>query len=448
MCDNDLKAKTDFNWTSSRTTYSTDWGFYCGQETKSSLVSSVYYIGCVAGMLSSTAIFDQVGRKRGALIGGVITAVSVVVTVFAPNFEVLLIFRIITGFGQIIHYIGSYCWVLELTPKSFRNLVSATWRLNWTASHFLLIGLSYLLLNWRHIFIAVAVISIVALVPLLVLPESPRFQLIRGMEKEAKKTLQSLSSISGNRISLDKINLIYEVRVQNYMEQVKDYMIYPTLRRDTILVVFSWFMIAIVTCGYVYTWAKIGDDIYTSYSIAVLGEAIAFIGSVPICNLFGRKRTMLFFIAGTIASNFVAMIDLKLSDSWSLEHIASVVGFMFTSSAFMLMYLIIIERFPTSHSGMVFSLANVGARSGCFLGPQVNLLYGVTSRRVPQALYAGVGALAFVGMAFIPDTTGKPIPQIPGDMEVNGCGKVRDGEKGMEETNNTDMVYKNPGTVE
>ena len=67
MCGNQLLAGVDFKWTSERTSFSMDWGFYCDTETKLSVVSSFFFIGACAGLLSSTAIFDKTGRRNGAI---------------------------------------------------------------------------------------------------------------------------------------------------------------------------------------------------------------------------------------------------------------------------------------------------------------------------------------------------------------------------------------------
>ena len=108
-----------------------------------------------------------------------------------------------------------------------------------------------------------------------------------------------------------------------------------------------------------------------------------------------------------------------------------------------MMYLFIIERAPTSHSGMIFSLGSGSARLGSFLSPQVNLLYGVTDRRVPLGLYAGLAFLSLLGICAMPDTTGKNIPETPADIERTKRGDATGNDKA--EINGT--VIENPEII-
>ena len=446
MCDNNLVEGVDFNWTTTRTTFSVQWGLYCSKEAINTQISSVLYIGMFFGMVCSTAIFDQIGRKRGAFIGAVISMCSVGASAGAPNYTVLIICRIIAGFGQVIQFTGHICWILEFSPSSLRNLTTGLMLLSWSASYFLLIALSYIVHDWQYIYIGITATSATNLLPLIILPESPRFHLVRGMDKEAKKTLESLSRITGNYISMDKINLIHTARPQNFFGQIRDFKIYPTMLKETLINMFSWFFISVITHSYHYSWNKIGSNIYASYAFAAMGEVIVFLTTVPICNFLGRKNTAIFFLTFTVLGNLVAMINVKIYQEWTLEFIGSIVASMSITSVFSMMYLMTIERTPTSHSGMVLSLGSSMARLGAVAGPQLILLYEVITSRGLLAIYAGMALLSLSGILMLPDTTGKSIPEIPTAREAGKIGCCHDTINEKEEEEN-DTIYENPGAT-
>ena len=445
MCDNNLVEGVDFNWTTTRTTFSVQWGLYCSKEAINTQISSVYFIGSLVGMLSLTAIYDQIGRKRGAWIGAVISMCSIGVSAVAPNYKVMILSRIITGFGQIIQSIGYFFWVLEFSPKSLRNFSTEMLLLSWSGSYFLLIALSYISHDWQYIYIGIAAINAISLLPLIILPDSPRFHLIRGMDKEAKKTLELLSRIAGNYISMDNITLIPTARPQNFFGQIKDFKIYPTMLKETLITMFTWFLISAVAHSYHFSWSKIGSNIYASYALAAMGETIILLSTVPICKLLGRKKTAIFYLTCTIVCNLVAMINVKIYKEWTLEFVASVVGSMSINGVYNMMYLMTIERAPSSHCGMILSLASAMARAGCFLGPQVNLLYGITTRRVPLGMYAGMALVSIFGILMLPNTTGMSIPETPTATQaginsiINVDSKIKE-EVGQEKGE----IYKNP----
>ena len=114
--------------------------------------------------------------------------------------------------------------------------------------------------------------------------------------------------------------------------------------------------------------------------------------------------------------NFIAMLNVDITDTWTIEQIASLLGSVATSGTFSMVYLYTGELAPTSHRGMIVCLSSSCARLGSIFGAYVSLLYGVTDRRVPLALFAGLSVCGCVAVLFLPDTTGKGIPETPKDV--------------------------------
>ena len=419
MCDNDFIAGIDFDWATKKTTFTTDWNIYCKNEAKLSTISGVYFFGGIFGLLCSTGIFDRIGRKKGALLGSAITTLATAASAVAPNYEALLVFRIMSGFGLMISYTGTYCWIIEFAPTNLRNIASGFYPMGWSISSLILALLGYLVDKWQHIYLAAAGICAFSTIMFIVnpLPESPRFHLVRGEEKEAKKCLLSFFRATGNRFSFEGVKLIYEKRVQNYFKQVSDFKRYPAMLKRTLLCMLCWFFISIIGFAYTFGWSKIGSNLYTSYLFGALGGAIGNVSSIPACKLLGRKGATIFFFGGIVVFNFIAMVPVQFSESWTLEYVASLLGSISGSAAFAMVYLYTGELSPTSHRGMIMCLSSSSARVGSFLGPYVSLLYGVADRRVPLALFAGLAFCGCLASFFLPDTTGVAIPETPKDVK-------------------------------
>jgi MFS family permease len=435
MCKNDLVAGLDFEWTSKRSTFSIEWGFYCKNEAKLSLVSSVLFIGTFLGLLFSTGLYERVGRKRSAIYGSFLSLAAVALSSVASDYIILLFLRITYGFGLSITYMGTYCWLVELAPTFLRNPVSNLLTLGgWTTGFFALIGMSYFIHQWQYVYLAAAGIDALAILPFffLPLPESPRFSLLKGRNEEAKKTLRLLAQMSDNKVSFDKIDLVYEEKNQSYFEQMKDFKGHPKMLKETLLGMCAWFIVALVSFSYQFGWSKFGNDLHSIYSFAAFGEGLSFIIAMLCCRLLGRKKATLFFFLSVIAMNAVAMLDVKFDNNWSLEQLVSMIGNIGAGAAFVMMYLFSGELAPTSHRGMILCLCSSCARVGSFIGPYVNLLYGVTDRRVPLALFAGLSLLACVVVWFLPDTTGKSVPETPEDVG-RSSGKRREEDTGGDE---------------
>ena len=443
ICDNNLVTGDDFDWTTTRKTYSIEWGLYCGNEVKNTMITSVFLIGALIGMLASTAIYDRIGRKNGAIIGALIATVSVLMSALAPDYEVMLISRIAAGFGVVIQFMGFLCWVLEFCPESLRNLAVLFIMLGWAFSYFILIAISYFVHEWRHIYFSLAGMSAITLVPLVTLPESPRFHLVQGKDKEAKKTLELLAQVAGSKISIENIDLVYTIKTHTIIEQIKDFKAYPIMLKETLVTMFTWFLTSLVMYGYHFGWGKLSNNIYIAYAAAASSEVILPLATVPIVDYLGRKYAVVFFLISTITCNLVAMVNYQFKENWSVELLASLVGSMAITGAYNVMFLLTVERAPTSHCGMILSLGNGMARAGAIFSPHINLLYGITSRRVPLAIYAGIALLSLIGISVLSDTTGQAIPETPAQMRTRR-NIVGTGDTDKENSAEKIVISENP----
>ena len=260
------------------------------------------------------------------------------------------------GFGQFINFTGVYCWFIEFAPSHIRSSMSAILLVCWSFGYLVIVLIGYLIPVWNYIFLATGILNFLFITPLLIYPKSPRFSLVRGKEDEARETLAALGRICNNKVEFAAGSLTFTTRKQNYFQQLKDFKKYPTLRKETLLCMGCWFIVACLFYGFSYGWSKISTDLYGSYLFAALGKVIAFTILIPISTWLGRKKTMLFFLFCGILSNFLAMPDVQLSENWTLEHVACLLGSIAISSAFGQIYLLTSEIAPTSHRGTVMSL--------------------------------------------------------------------------------------------
>ena len=258
----------------------------------------------------------------------------------------------------------------------------------WTLGYVTITLIGYLVPKWNHIFLTVAGINYVLTIPQLIYPISPRFALVRGREDEAKKTLESFSRLCNNEIFMDTVNLTYKERVQNFLEQVKDFKDYPTMRKETILGMIGWSIAAVLFYDFAFGWVRISSDLYLGHLAASTIRFIGYTACIPVCDKIGRKKCMLAILAIGISSNLLAMLDVKINEFWTLEFIACLIGNFSCSAASGVIYLYSGELAPTSHRGMVMSLSSASARVGSFAGTYVGLLYSMTDQRVPLAVFA------------------------------------------------------------
>lgn len=194
--------------------------FHLSDFTTELVVSGVI-AGAVIGGLFSGPLADKWGRKGVLLFSAIVFIIGALLMGFAPNWEFLLVGRVIAGaavgIGAIVPvYIG------ELAPKdvrgSFINFNSFYIALGQLVSYIV----AYLLSgsipgknggeptgNWRLMLGLACVPACLQLVGIWIMPESPRFLVSRGKKLEACKVISLVRD--RNLTSKDIIDEVLEI---------------------------------------------------------------------------------------------------------------------------------------------------------------------------------------------------------------------------------------------
>lgn len=420
ICNTTLEPHTDFKWTINRTSYALEWGLICSNETKGSNLKSFFFIGAFLGLIVGTALFDRIGRKITCLIGIAITVISSIAGTFVTSYSAMLPLRIAHGFGAFIGVTGVDLLSIEFTPTILRNLAQLLSSSTWDLGSFVIVGISYGLTKWNHIYLAEGCLLALTAIPVLIYPESPRFQLVKGKEKEARATFKKLSKIFKTEETPDHVEMTYQDYDKNYFGQVKDLKDYPLMLKNTAILMSSWFFIATISYGLLFSWGKLGADIYSSIMFGTLGGFIAKgTGMVYfMIHFFGRKKAVMVNFAGIAVIFFLAIpsYGVRISGTWTLDNIVCLLASPFISGTWASVGLLTKELSPTSHRGMIYCMGSASARVGAFIGPYLALLYNTMDTRIVLAIFGGMGALACLIAYFNCDSTDKPIPSTPEEL--------------------------------
>ena len=381
-----------------RTSFSVDFNLFCdigGKRAAKTLLSSIYFAGALLALFTGMLIFDNIGRKRSAIIGILISVPITICGVFCHDYYFLLAIRFIQGYGHFLSITPMYILVQELLPYRLRNYANCICAFFWASGYGIAAAVGYFIHNWNYMFIAVSFLVLVLSLPVFFCVESPRYYLMTNNIDGAKESLKFLASL--NNIDLDLDNIVItdadktKERQQTFLRQIKDMITYPMLSIETCLQMFLWFITAMSYYGFQFGWGSIIQDMYIGYLMAMVGEIIAYIALVPLVAWIGRRRTMIILYGGAACCYLLAIpnVDLDAAGDWTLESVACLVGVVFVSATFSGIYLWTVELAPTSHRGFVFGAASSAARVGSFLGPFIFLNL---APEVPKA--APLGGLA------------------------------------------------------
>ena len=169
-----------------------------GEPTIEGLIVAMSLIGAISITTCSGAAADWLGRRPLLIISSVFYFVSSLVMLWSPNVYVLLIARLLDGFGIGLSVTLVPVYISETAPPEIRGLLNTLPQFTGSGgmflSYFMIFGMS--LMNspsWRLMLGILALPSLFYFVlTAFYLPESPRWLVSKGRMLEAKQVLQRL----------------------------------------------------------------------------------------------------------------------------------------------------------------------------------------------------------------------------------------------------------------
>jgi sugar porter (SP) family MFS transporter len=196
----------------------------------------------VAGPLS-----DRIGRRPVLKIAAVLFSVSAVASAIAPNFISLVVARMIGGFGVGAALIIAPMFIAEIAPAAQRGRMVSFNQLNIVIgisaaffSNYLILELgqsdlswaSYLRLddwNWRWMLGLETLPAIIYFIALFTVPESPRWLVMQGRDKDALDVLEHVCGAAQARTDLQAVHDSLQAEAHKERVTLKD-LFHPSMK--------------------------------------------------------------------------------------------------------------------------------------------------------------------------------------------------------------------------
>lgn len=162
-------------------------------------------IGCLLGALVSNYCSSQWGRKKTMLLAAFLFILNSIGTAVPDTFIVFVIFRILGGVGVGLASMVVPMYLAEIAPADRRGALVGYYQLAIVIGIVMVYFVNYfialqgdafwnLMQGWRWMFGSELFPSLIFLGFIFLLPESPRWLLMKGKTNEAKLVLFSINS--------------------------------------------------------------------------------------------------------------------------------------------------------------------------------------------------------------------------------------------------------------
>ncbi len=177
-------------------------------------------LGAAVGAVTAGRIADRLGRLMVMKIAAFLFFLSAIGTGLAPNLTMLIVFRVVGGFGVGVASVIAPAYIAEIAPARIRGRLGSLQQLAIVTGIFISLLVDFILAKvaggsgetlwlgleaWRWMFIAMIVPAVLYGAFSFTIPESPRYLIATHRIPEARKILSRLLGEKGLDVKMDTI---------------------------------------------------------------------------------------------------------------------------------------------------------------------------------------------------------------------------------------------------
>lgn len=399
------------------------------------LVVSSMLVGAIVGAGLSGPLSEKFGRRRLVFMISIVFIIGALILALAPTMEILVLGRVIIGLavGGSTAIVPVY--LSELAPTDARGSLSSLNQLMITIG----ILASYLvnyafapIEGWRWMLGLAVVPSLVLMIGVIFMPESPRWLLEKRGEKAARDVMNltyPASEIDHEIENMKKINQIAD----NTWTVLKSPWLLSTIIIGSVFALLQQ-LIGINAIIYyapkIFATAGLGEStaILSTVGIGVVNVLVT-IFAISIIDKIDRKKLLVIGNIGMVASllimsGLIWLIGVN-SAVWIILISLTTFIIFFGVSWGPVLWVMLPELFPMRARGAATGIAALVLSIGSLLVAQFfPVLTDVLEVQQVFLIFAVIGIIAMVFVIkFLPETRGRSLEQIEQDLRARTNAK-------------------------
>jgi SP family xylose:H+ symportor-like MFS transporter len=385
-------------------------------------------LGCIIGCLMAGRLTDKYGRKPGLMLAAVIFAISSLGIALSPNFSFFILMRLAAGIGVGMASMVCPMYIAEISPSKVRGRNVAINQLTVVIGILITNLINYSLADqgpeaWRWMFGLGTIPSLIFLVGVVFLPESPRWLLKEGKTEQAQTVLNKIGSPVFVENTLSAINKsLIGIQKQSF-KAVFAKSVRPAVVIGITLAVFQQFCGMNVIFNYISSiFESLGANrdrqLLETVSIGVVNLFFTIL-AMFIVDKLGRRPLML------IGSLGLAILHITLAFMLQKNYPAELISIyvllaisVYALSLAPVTWVLISEIFPNKIRGAASSVAVVSLWIAyAILTFTFPILKGVIGTYGPFYLYAGICFLGFLFVLMkVKETKGQTLEELEDNL--------------------------------
>eukprot|EP00210_Caulerpa_lentillifera_P009077 g8661.t1 len=391
-----------------------------------SIIGTVVFVGMGIGAYIWSCISNIFGRKPASILSVGVIVVAGTLSAFAPNYWTLVSLRTIAGIGLG----GStpiYTMYSEFLPVDRRGAILCLYQMLWAFGSILAAGMAWLIMptfGWHGLLLIAVLPALVLLSMLPMVPESPRYLVVMGMEQQATDVLSYIAKVNKSSIPPGQLGKVIKEKEsiskwRKFKKQFHSLFEYPL----TYLTPLLWLMFFAAGLSY-FAIAILATSIHTKDNKdndSCDGDHVDLSSKDYLDVLYNSMSEAPAYILGAISIGYLGRLGALKIGWWSAaffvilmrileQHATLILIFarLAVSYLFMAAYAFSLEIYPSScrpfGMGMLHIISRVGAGLSTFVAQAFYNAYGLTIVTVILGVILVIAGLAVFLFPF--DTTG------------------------------------------
>ncbi|XP_005475467.1 solute carrier family 22 member 5 isoform X2 [Oreochromis niloticus] len=419
----------------------TEFNLVCDNNWKQPMSSLIYFLGSLCGCFLSGQISDRFGRKPVLFSSIFILSVFSIALSFAQSWAVFNVLFFMVGMCQLSIYILLLVLGSELLVGVTRVLFSSL-----ALSYFYVAGMmafpgtAYVVRNWRHLSLFMALPGLACFPFWWLVPESPRWLLSKGRFKEAELLLRFAALENGVEFPSDLFRSAesqqseqsqqpeqpqqseqpeqsqqseqpQQPEVSGYLGLLRN----MTTRSITLVVWFLWFSLNVSYFGLSFNMTTIYGNPFLNYALLSLMEMPAHLVSWFSAKYFPRRMSFIgFSLLGALP---LFLIQITLHKYHNITLTLVLMGKFGVLASEGILHLLTGELSPTVIRNTMLSSAALFSRVGSSVAPYL-LQLAVFYEFLPWLTVGSLSVISVLVSLFLPESFGKPLPDTIDQMQV------------------------------
>lgn len=395
-----------------------EWGL---SATQMGFIGSMGLLGMAVGAVLAGSAADRFGRKTVFSVTLVVYSVATGLCGLAWNYESLLFFRFLVGFGLGGELPVAATLMAEYSPPASRGrfivLLESFWAAGWLAAALI----SYFIIpryGWQMAFFIGALPALYVFFIRLAMPESIRFLMDKGRQQEALAIVGKIEQSAGVEPAVQPAAMSNTTVEPAGTKVVFKELWTPRFAKRTIMLWIIWFGIVYSYYG-IFTWlpslmVQQGHTVIKTFEyvlIMTVAQLPGYFSAAYLVDRIGRKATLAIYLAMSAVSAYF------FGQGGSAEVVllwGSLMSF-FNLGAWGVVYTYTPELYPTRIRAFGSGWAAAVGRFGGILAPTIvgYMIAGQQGMEQVFTMFTGVMlAVAIAVWLFGEETKGRTLDEI------------------------------------